>query len=293
MVNILLQLVEKVKNQAGYTEYNFSKPALQACTDSLLDHTRLGIGSQIKKDAPLFKIGDTIYKVPDWIGYAQVFQYSNDGGKKPVDVLWEDFTQSNILLHYRNHLEKYNEDFRNQMNEFRDGNLFFEIMQREIWNISQTDSIALKNYYQKNKARYNWKPSADAVLFFCSDEETSKSAIELIKKNPADWRNAIVQFEEKVMPDSARYEWDQIPSKIKIAFTPGLITSPVLNKIDNTSSFAYIIKVYRNAAPRSFNEAKGLVINDYQQVLENKWVAGLKKKYPVTVNQKVLQSVLK
>ena len=44
---------------------------------------------------------------------------------------------------------------------------------------------------------------------------------------------------------------------------------------------------------RSFEEAKGLVINDYQTELESKWVQELKKKYPVHVNETVLQSLLK
>ena len=38
-----------------------------------------------------------------------------------------------------------------QMNEFRDGNLFFEIMQQEIWNKTQNDSTALLALYEKNK----------------------------------------------------------------------------------------------------------------------------------------------
>jgi peptidyl-prolyl cis-trans isomerase SurA len=35
------------------------------------------------------------------------------------------------------------------------------------------------------------------------------------------------------------------------------------------------------------------VINDYQNELEEKWIAELKKKYPVTVNQQVLDSISK
>ena len=78
-----------------------------------------------------------------------------------------------------------------------------------------------------------------------------------------------------------------------MAFTPGMITTPVVNPNDKSASFAYIIKVYNTGSPRTFEEAKGLVINDYQNLLDEKWIAQLKKKYPVTVNQKVLQSILK
>ena len=73
------------------------------------------------------------------------------------------------------HLEDFNDDFRNQMDEFRDGNLFFEIMQQEVWNKAQNDSAALLALYEKNKSQYNWKQSADAVIFFCSDEGTAKT----------------------------------------------------------------------------------------------------------------------
>jgi peptidyl-prolyl cis-trans isomerase SurA len=45
--------------------------------------------------------------------------------------------------------------------------------------------------------------------------------------------------------------------------------------------------------PRTFTEAKGLVINDYQEILEKAWIEKLKKKYPVEVNQKVLADISK
>jgi len=35
------------------------------------------------------------------------------------------------------------------------------------------------------------------------------------------------------------------------------------------------------------------VMNDYQTQLEQEWIRGLKKKYPVVVDQKVLASISK
>jgi peptidyl-prolyl cis-trans isomerase SurA len=45
--------------------------------------------------------------------------------------------------------------------------------------------------------------------------------------------------------------------------------------------------------PRNYSEAKGLVISDYQTELEKQWVAELKKKYPVKVDEKVFQQISK
>jgi peptidyl-prolyl cis-trans isomerase SurA len=98
---------------------------------------------------------------------------------------------------------------------------------------------------------------------------------------------------EKVVADSARYEWSQVPNASKVALKLGMVTSPVINKNDNSASFAYIIKLYPQPQPRTFTEARGLVINDYQNELEEKWITDLKKKYPVTINQQELDKISK
>ncbi len=72
-----------------------------------------------------------------------------------------------------------------------------------------------------------------------------------------------------------------------------MITKPLLNETDKTAFFAYIIKMYNEPSPRSFEDAKGLVVNDYQAELEKKWIGELKKKYPVVVNEKAWLSLVR
>ena len=93
--------------------------------------------------------------------------------------------------------------------------------------------------------------------------------------------------------DSARYEWAQIPGMDQKTAQAGAITSITINPADKTASFAYISKAYPQAAARTYNEAKGLVMNDYQVWLEEEWIKDLKKKYPIVMDQKVLVSMLK
>jgi len=197
------------------------------------------------------------------------------------------------LSYYQANLEKYNPEFKEQIEEFRDGNLFFEIMQREVWGPAQSDSIALVKYYERNKDKYNWKSSVDAVIFYANDLQSAKTFSSELKKSPASWHDLVSSYEEKIAADSSRFEIGQIPNAAKLNLQPGAITNPVINKADNTASFAYVIRNYEKPEPRSFQDARGLVINDYQTELEKNWVEQLKKKYPVRVNQAVLNDLIK
>lgn len=287
-------IYDRVKNKPGLRRASYNDAVLWALSDSLVDQKPAGIGRSMNLQSPLFTIGDTTIRVLQWIAYVQAFRYTPDRtGVKTWPTLMEEFTKTAMYEYYRSHLEDFSDEFRMQMNEFRDGNLFFEIMQQEIWNRTQNDSMALLALYEKNKNNYNWKASADAVIFFCSDAASAKALYEQLKKNPAGWKKAAEGLSEKVVADSSRYEWTQIPGLEKTVPKAGLLTAQVINSTDNTASFAYIIKVYTGPSPRTFTEARGLVMNDYQAWLEEQWIKDLRKKYPVVIDQKVLADISK
>jgi peptidyl-prolyl cis-trans isomerase SurA len=93
--------------------------------------------------------------------------------------------------------------------------------------------------------------------------------------------------------DSGRFEISQLPVSVSSNITPGAVSEPSKSSTDNITTFAYVIKVYNERSPRNFEDARGFVINDYQGFLEDKWINQLKKKYPVKVNEPVLQSCWK
>lgn len=287
-------VIEKALKQVPIRKYPYSDKELMILSDSLLDNKRMTSVVSITKTTPLFSIGDELFSVNDYITYAQTWRFKPDGtGVRPYQDVMDGFVRSKAEDYYRSHLEDFNSDFRNQMNEFKDGNLFFEIMQREVWGKAQNDSAALEAYYERNKRHYNWNQSADAIIFFCGDEGSAKTLYEEIKKNPSSWKTASDAMGEKVVADSSRYEFAQIPNQVKILPRAGLVTTPLKNPTDGTVSFAYVLKTYPANMPRSYGEAKGLVISDYQAELEKQWVAELKTKYPVKIDEKVLQQISK
>jgi peptidyl-prolyl cis-trans isomerase SurA len=45
------------------------------------------------------------------------------------------------------------------------------------------------------------------------------------------------------------------------------------------------------ARPKTFAEARGSVINEYQKVLEKQWMEKLQQKFPVKVNEQELEKI--
>lgn len=286
-------IYDAVKKNPGFKKADYRDEEFWAFSDSIFDRRPVGIGKSMSMESALFTIGDTTLRVSDWFAYGQAHRHKPDrSGMKPWPVLRDEFVNYSLYEYYRKNLESYNEDFRYQMEEFRDGNLFFEIMQREIWNKAQADSTALMALYEENKSQYQWKASADAVIFFCADENAARSLHDALRKNPASWRNVVTPMGEKVIADSARYEWSILPGLGQGNPKAGTLTGIAVNESDNTASFCYIVNVYPTPQPRSFNEAKGMVMNDYQELLEKQWVESLRKKYPVKIDEKVLQSII-
>lgn len=280
-------LAQKILKRSGYKILLANNNELWAFSDSALSYIKPQMKLTIHPATPVLGLGSRQATVKDWLDFAQLHRYRAGGAVKTYPVLWAEFLQATALQYYEDHLEEYNEDFRRQISEFADGNLFFEIMQRQVWTPAQTDTVALLSYYTKHKEDYVWKKSADAVLFYASDAQSANEFYKKLKASPSAWKTAINAYPEQLTSDSGRFELAQIPKGAGDLLEAGTLTTPVTAKADNTVSFAYITRLHKGEEPRNFTDAKGLVINDYQEELEKAWVAQLKKKYPVAVNEGV------
>jgi len=223
----------------------------------------------------------------DWLNY----MLSQTSGKQTADqAMLNNYINSATLSYYQDHLEEYNADFKYQMQEFKEGNLLFEVMQKNVWNKAATDSVGLRNYYEQHKEKYVWVKSADLVLFNCADTNATKEVSNALKVGIG-WRTIAKESQGRVQADSNRYELSQIKVPAGTVFKEGMLTTPLIS-IDNTASMVEVLKLFPANEPRSFADAKGMVINDYQNLLEEQWLKELQKKYPVIINEKVFKSLL-
>ena len=178
------------------------------------------------------------------------------------------------------------------MQEFKEGNLLFEVMGKKVWNKSANDNIALQQFFEANKDKFAWNESAEVILINAKSYAYADYAFENMKKG-MDWKIIADNSEGMIQGDSARYELSQLPIKQGAQLTEGAIMEIVKDNSGSGASFIKVVKVYPAKMHRSFEEAKSLVINEYQKQLEENWMKELVAKYPVKVNTTVFMSLLK
>jgi peptidyl-prolyl cis-trans isomerase SurA len=285
---------QEILPKIGYQKMPVNENDLWRVSDSsLIANKNVSVG-KVNENTTLFDYNnhDNV-KVRDWILYLR--NNNNATPEKMRDqypALFSQFIDASAANNYASRLEDFNPAFKNQMKEFEEGNMLFEVMQRKVWNKASEDTAGLKRYYNQHKEKYMWNSSAEAIIFSSSEKVTADNIIKQLR-NRKDWKEVVSENSTRVQADSGRYELGQIPVVGRTNFTAGLITLPVINKTDGTATFAKIIKLYPGHQQRDFEDALGLVISDYQNFLEQEWVDQLQKKYPVKVNEKVFNDLLK
>ena len=286
---------EEILKQIAYKKAVYDEKKLWKDSDTALKAADFKKFFAAYKKYPLFSFAKQTITSGEWLQFIKARNNNSNqvNTAETYSITLADYVKFTSQEYYKKHLAEFKPEYKYQVQEFKEGNLLFEIMEKNVWSKAAADSTGLKNYYAKNKDKYIWEASVDAVIVTCADAASTGDAMKKIKENPASWKNFVTDFEGRVQADSGRFEMGQVPVVERTNFEKGLITLPLKNEQDGSAVFAYIVNVYRDTAKRSFEEARGLVINDYQLVLEDKWIEQLKKKYPVKINAAVLNGMLK
>jgi peptidyl-prolyl cis-trans isomerase SurA len=211
---------------------------------------------------------------------------------KLADSFYQKYVDEQLTSYYTDNLEKEFPDFSNVMDEYRDGLLLFDLMEKEIWDRSKTDTLGLKNFYESQKNLYQWKTRLDVVIASSTDQDIIKKAQKLLK--------------QKVAPEKIK---EQLNTKDKVTvmtnvgvFEEGNDALPKnlkqvegLSEIMKDGDYYFVVMVNKilPAGAKTLEECKGKVINDYQQYLEQNWVAELKKEFTIKTFPEVFERVKK
>ena len=176
------------------------------------------------------------------------------------------------------------------MEEYRDGLLLFDLMEKEIWQRSKTDTLGLKTFYETQKSKHVWKTRAEILIISSTKIDVVKSALAMLKKNATsqEIKDKLNTKEiVNVMTSENTYEEgaDALPANTNMEVG--------ISEITKKGDYYFVTKINSilPAGNKTFEECKGKIINDYQQYLEQNWVNELKKEFTVKVNQDVFERV--
>jgi peptidyl-prolyl cis-trans isomerase SurA len=238
-----------------------------------------------KTDSTILIIEDEVYTSNDF------YNYINKNKNEIIEKLFIDFKNKKIIEYYKNHLEYTNKEFAIIYQEYKDGLLLFELLQQNIWEKSEKDSIGLFNYFEANKNNYTWKKRGNLTIASCTNNvkaqlvknylEEGKS-IDEIKSLVNDGATIHVLFSSGKLEEGS----SKLPEKYKM--TIGV--SKIFTKKKNQFT---IIKVTDISAPvsKKLKDTRGEVINDYQNYLEEQWVKDLRQTYHIKINKKTLKKL--
>lgn len=288
------KLMQKWYTDTKFKEYNYNKEDLWAFTDSAIESGDEPAKpyKSVKPSTVLFEFAKQVITADDWVKYVRSAQETSETPvQEQYEKLMPSFKDASLNTYYREHISDFNTALSGQMQEFNDANMLFAIMDKHVWSKASLDTTGLKAYYSAHKEKYQWAPGASAIVVSGPDKKTVEEIAAKMKANPADWSRIAGDYGSEYIVDSSRFEDGQFPAKQTVQLMKGFQTQPEANDAGDAYSFVQVLDVYAQPSQRSFEEARGMVINDYQQLLEDKWLKDLKAKYPVKINDAVLKSL--
>ncbi|MBI5217666.1 MAG: peptidylprolyl isomerase [Bacteroidia bacterium] len=244
----------------------------------------------------LFTIGDSTYTQQDFAKY--IFKFNRKSTKSNikdfVNARYKEYVDSKVIKYEEDRLEKKYPDFCYLMNEYHDGILLFELTDKTVWSKAIKDTVGLKDFYEKNKTKYMWDTRYDLKVYSCKTEKISSKAFDMFGNNKKNLSSA------EIMNTLNKKDTSNIKITEKGLFQKG-DNKTVDGRLADMKDQKYfiskdesnkIIEIKKaDPAPKSLDEAKGLITADYQTFLEEKWIKDLRAKYKVEVFKEALKKV--
>lgn len=286
--------VAEIKSEEHFKEYPLNLSEAIAQIDTNFYKKSFAIKSLASFSKPIFSLRDRIYSQFDFLTY--VFQRKATTRPANFDILilrtYKDYLKEMCLNFEEEHLEEKYFDFRLVMNEYRDGMLLFDLMDKKVWTKASEDSLGLENFFEANRKKYTWKKRALLSVYTVSDSsysaklqaslEAGKSDEEIMQMFQDDSLKLVKLSHLKIEKgDSVKYD--------KLKWKKGAYYA--LKEGANNNKSWLVFRDILSPEPKKLSETRGMVIADYQDYLEQKWIEQLKKRYPVQIDKKVFKSL--
>jgi peptidyl-prolyl cis-trans isomerase SurA len=296
------QFFTKIKERNGFKEYPEN---IKEITDRLVAIPDTGKNAKIVRsedynymNKPIFTLGGKNYLQHDFAKFLENLTHGKINGPKTA-VIRDAYNMyvNTVVNDFEEHkLVEENPEFKNLMEEYRDGIMLFELMDRNVWSKASHDTPGLKAFYETRKGKYMWEPGFEGSVYKFKNKAALDSGRMLLNDDKMTDEQLAKDLNTQSSPDRVtiqrgRYEFSRFKdvtlaelqhNKQKVAQGPN-------------GSYMLIIarEIYPAPSEKTLDEARGYVVAEYQDYLEKQWNEKMRHEYPLKVNEKVFKSMVK
>ncbi len=242
---------------------------------------------------PIYTFTNTTFTQSDLLRLIK----TNEGGfAKSTDQI--SFINNLITQHGNDALLAYEKtqlttkypEYRLLLQEYYDGILLYEISKNMIWDKAVKDTTGLTTFYEANKSNYMYDTRVNATIFEVANEKLASKTKKYLKKGKS------IDFIREKLNATSTLNFNTHSG----VYNKG--DNPLIDAVEWKEGYSKNLKKGQGVAfiaieevippqAKALNEARGLVISDYQNHLENKWLSNLKAKHNVKVDPILLEQV--
>lgn len=270
-------------------------------TKLTVDFKGMGLSKKFGKDE-LFVMKSDLYSVDSLLAY---MTRQKNMLLKPIskglitDALY--FYTTSLALRYKSlEFDKENKDFAALMDDYESGVYLFKLLEDEVWNKIEIDSVSLFNYWNSTKEKYNYGDRVKYNFLYSKNDSTIYNFYSMLKSGAEfdtlmtkniDKRELGNRINEKDFVDAQSDELSIAANRLE---TDGDYSAPLKYK----DGWAIVRLVAKDGArEKTFEEAKAEASSLYQESeskrLENDFINSLKVKYKPVLNYEELERAFK
>ncbi len=289
-------VISKIKTENGFKVYEQAKDEVFQLIDTSVFKAAFVADSLKMMAGTVMKIGKEKYTQYDFARYVEKNQSRREDGnlKAYLNKQFKGFVDEMCLAYEDKNLENNYPEFRDLMQEYHDGILLFNLTDKEVWSKAVIDTVGLEKFFDDRRDQYMWEERVDATVYEIRDRDLAGKVKEIIMKYDSDGDIALALEQDSIKKlvniKPGFYEKGDNEYVDQTGWETGL-SDQINSDVENLVVFVKVRKIL-DPEPKKLDEARGLATADYQTYLEKQWIEELRKKYPVTVNDKVLQKLL-
>ena len=281
------QVVAIQKSRFGFQENELGISTVAGAVTAT-DILSFGAAIQEKKlgGTVLFKVNTSSYTAGDLVNFMQTKEITPKGTGTFFELWLDKFTEATLAKTEEVDLEKNNKAYQMLLKEYRDGILLFSLTNQEVWQKGLNDSLGQQAFFEKNAQKYQWKGRVQAYLTKVNDASKLENARKFLQNKgfdtdsfaafEADYRN---NYPDAYATESGTFEYEAHPILSKVD-----LNTPYQELVIEGTSYVLVVGKVYPPGPRKFEEARGLIIRDYQEFLDQALTKRLKEKYPIQIN---------